>query len=159
MVVKALGDFTTHVQSLKSDRRVLVEGPYGGFVSDDSPNHRQVWIAGGIGITPFLSMVRSMEHHEREIDLYYCTEVAEEAYFLDELFAIADEHPRLRVVPIRERDLGFITASDVEAASHVRDEKEIYICGPPAMIRALGREFRALGVKRRRIHFEDFSFL
>ena len=159
LLVKALGDHTGALMDLPPGGSADLEGPYGGLSHLALTNSRQVWIAGGIGITPFLSMARSLNGTGYEIDLYYCTEAADQAYFLEELFQVADRNPRVRVIPIRKVDLGRLSADDIEAASRDLPEKDILICGPPVMIRNLTGQFRARGVPRARIHHEDFSFL
>jgi hypothetical protein len=53
-----------------------------GMIASSAANPRQIWIAGGIGVTPFLSMARHLEPGGYQIDLYYCTEHAEQAHFL-----------------------------------------------------------------------------
>jgi predicted ferric reductase len=159
LVVKALGDHTGVLMDLPPGGSAELEGPYGAFSHLALANSRQVWIAGGIGITPFLSMARSLDRTGHEIDLYYCTEAADQAYFLEELFQVADRNPRVRVIPIRKVHLGFLSADDIEAASRDLPEKDILICGPPVMIRNLTGQLQARGVPRARIHYEDFSFL
>jgi predicted ferric reductase len=159
LVVKALGDHTKALLDLPPGGSAELEGPYGTFSHLALANSRQVWIAGGIGITPFLSMARSLDGTAREIDLYYCTEVADQAYFLQELFRVADRNPRVRVIPIRNVHLGRLSADDIQVASRDLPQKDILICGPPVMIRNLTRQLRARGVPRARIHYEDFSFL
>jgi predicted ferric reductase len=104
-------------------------------------------------------MARSLDGTAREIDLYYCTPAAEQAYFLNELFQVADRNPGLRVIPIRKAHLGHLSADDIEAANRNLSEKDILTCGPPVMIGNLTGQLRARGVPRARIHYEDFSFL
>ena len=159
LLVKALGDYTAGLMDLPAGGSAELEGPYGNFSHLAVANPRQVWIAGGIGITPFLSMARSLDGSGHEIDLYYCTEGADQAYFLHELFQLADRNPRVRVIPIRKVHLGRLGADDIEAASRDLPEKDILICGPPVMVRNLTGQLRDRGVPRARIHFEDFSFL
>ena len=159
LVVKALGDHTGALMDLPPGGSAELEGPYGTLSHLAFANTRQVWIAGGIGITPFLSMARSLDGTGHQIDLYYCTAAADHAYFLEELFQVADRNPRVRVIPIRKVDLGRLSADDIEGASRDLPEKEILICGPPVMIRNLTGQLRARGVPRGRIHYEDFSFL
>jgi predicted ferric reductase len=154
LVVKAIGDFTTGLRDVVPGSMVRIEGPYGGFWRAGAGEQRQVWIAGGIGVTPFLSIARSLDTDELEIDFYYCTEDADTAVFLDEFYAIADRHPRLRVIPVRADALGFLTAADVRAASGDLSNTEIFMCGPPGMIDALTKQFAELGVTH--LHFEDF---
>jgi len=159
VVVKAVGDYTRAMANLEPGAGVRVEGPYGSFSYLTVNNPRQVWIAGGIGLTPFLSMARSLTPGDHEIDFYYCMEDGHQGYFLDELYDIADRVPRLRVAPIRRDRLGFVSASDIAGLTPGLSDKDILICGPPAMIDVLENQFVALGVPRRRIHFEKFGFV
>jgi predicted ferric reductase len=156
LVVKAVGDFTNNLRDVYPGSWARIEGPYGGFWHNGAALPRQVWIAGGIGITPFLSMARSIDASTHAIDLYYATEDAEAAVFLDELYTIADRQPTLRVIPIRADALGFLSARDVRAASGDLTRQHIFICGPPAMIDALSDQFAELGVPRDHLHYEEF---
>jgi len=158
LVVKALGDHTWGLVNFPPSGAAELEGPYGSFSELALASERQVWIAGGIGITPFLSMARSLDGAGREIDLYYCTQEAEQAYFLEELFELADRNPRFRVIPIRKRFLGHLTADDVELTSRDLREKDVLICGPPVMVRNLIGQLRRRGIPRARLHYEDFGF-
>jgi predicted ferric reductase len=156
MVVKAVGDFTTGLREVVPGSMVRVEGPYGGFWRGGRAYRRQVWIAGGIGVTPFLSIARSLRSDAYDIDFFYCTEDADAAVFLDELYEIADRHPRLRVIPIRADTMGFLSADDVLAVCGDLSRSHVFMCGPPAMIEALTAQFREHGVDGTRIHYEDF---
>ena len=159
VVVKAVGDYTRAMANLEPGAGVRVEGPYGSFSYLTVKNPRQVWIAGGIGLTPFLSMARSLQPGDHEIDFYYCMEDGHQGYFLHELYDIADRVPRLRVAPIRRDRLGFVSASDIAGLTPGLSGKDILICGPPMMIDTLERQFVELGVPRNRIHFEKFGFV
>ena len=159
VVVKALGDYTADLMTIRPGARVKVEGPYGRFSYLDVSNPRQIWIAGGIGITPFLSMARSLEPAGYQVDLYYCTEHAEQSHFLHELFAIGDRDLGFRVIPIRTVSLGHISAEDILGVSPDLADIDILLCGPPAMNRNLISQFMHLRVPRQQIHSEDFGFL
>jgi predicted ferric reductase len=160
IVVKALGNYTTSLMSVEPGSRADVEGPYGAFSYLNIPNRRQIWIAGGIGVTPLLSMARSLKGSAHEIDFYYCTEGAEHAHYFDELCEIADRNPRLRVIPVRRRSLGRISAGDIVGVSlPVQHGAAVLICGPPAMNENLAAQFHRLGVPLSDIHYEDFSFM
>jgi predicted ferric reductase len=159
IVVKALGDYTTDLVNLEPPASARVEGPYGRFSYTRVANPDQIWIAGGIGVTPFLSMARSLEANDHRIDFYYCTEGSDQAYFLDELFEISDHHLNFRVIPIRKASLGHINAEDILGVSRELATKDFLICGPPAMIENLKRQFLELGVPKEQIHYEDFDFM
>jgi predicted ferric reductase len=160
IVVKALGDHTAALNVLAPGTRADIEGPYGTFSYLNVPNVRQIWIAGGIGVTPLLSMARNLGGAAREIDFFYCTEGPEHAHFIDELYAKADRYPQFRVVPIRSRSLGRISAEDIIGVSRpIENDAAILICGPPAMNANLARQFIERGIPRSQVYFEDFSFL
>ena len=111
ITVKAVGDYTRALRSLEVDAEAVVEGPYGSFSHQNVARGRQVWIAGGIGVTPFLSMARSLGGHDRlDVDFYYCVERAEEAHFLDELQSIAADGRGFRVVVVPRDVEGFLSA-------------------------------------------------
>ncbi|MEL6299419.1 MAG: ferric reductase-like transmembrane domain-containing protein [Pseudomonadota bacterium] len=91
--MKVLGDWTRKVrEELEPGGKVLVRGPYGRFDAAKADGKKQVWIAGGIGLTPFLSKLRAMEKGDaREIHFAYAARNKDEAIFLDELTSIAAE--------------------------------------------------------------------
>ena len=157
--VKSLGDFTRALRSLEPGALVRVEGPYGRFCSALIPNRKQVWVAGGIGVTPFLSMARALDDPELEVDFFYGMERGDEGYFLEELYGIADRHKKLKVIPITRDKLGFITSDDIAAVARPLAEKDILICGPPPMIDGLNRQFLEKGLSPGQIHFEKFGFV
>jgi predicted ferric reductase len=160
VAVKAVGDYTSAMRELSAGDMARIEGPYGTFSYRRVANHRQIWIAGGIGVTPFLSMARDLGPTTTyEIDLYYCTKTLEAALFLEEFNSIATSRPFLRVISFREDVHGFISADYVAAASSELTERDVLICGPPAMIDSLTSQFLAAGVDRGRIHFEKFGFI
>jgi predicted ferric reductase len=160
VAVKAVGDYTDAMRDLAPGDGARIEGPYGAFSYRKISNRSQIWIAGGIGITPFLSMARDLAAAPGyEIDLYYCTKSLEAAAFLDELNAIAAARSRFRVISFPEDVRGFITARDVQQTSTRMGDADILICGPRRMIDSLTAQFVAAEVPRRRIHFEKFSFI
>jgi predicted ferric reductase len=160
VAVKAVGDYTTAMRQLAPGDAARVEGAYGSFSYRKIHNRRQIWIAGGIGVTPFLSMARSLNPSSTyEIDLYYCTKTLDAADFLGDFESIASAYRHLRVIPFVEDTHGLLTAQRVGATSGRLEEKDILICGPPAMIDNLAIQFSELGVPRRQIHFEKFGFI
>ncbi len=156
--IKALGDYTGSLQeALRPGLPARVAGPFGGFAyrrgGDD-----QIWIAGGIGITPFISWIRSLDgDFTRRVDFYYAVRTQSDALCLDEIEAAASTHPSLRVqLACSDRDgqLGAETVMNGRAASA---QPWIYMCGPPPMMHALDGGFRRLGVPAGRIRWEQFE--
>jgi ferredoxin-NADP reductase len=154
-----LADYTRALRSLEVGANAVVEGPYGSFSHQYVPRARQLWIAGGIGVTPFLSMARGLgDHDSLDVDFYYCVERAEEAHFLDELQAIAERYRGFRIVVVpRDRD-GFPSVERLAAEHDDLERADVMICGPPAMIESLRAQLAAAGVPQAQIHAEEFGF-
>jgi predicted ferric reductase/mono/diheme cytochrome c family protein len=159
ITVKAVGDYTRALRRLEAGADAVVEGPYGSFSHQNVPRARQLWIAGGIGVTPFLSMARGLGDSEGlDVDFYYCVEREDEAHFLDEFQAIAARRPGFRVVLVpRDRD-GFLSVERLAAEQNDLEHADVLICGPPAMIESLRGQLVAAGVPPEQIHAEDFGF-
>ena len=157
LAIKRFGDFTSSMMRLGAGYEAQLEGPFGCFCLRSDSAHSQTWIAGGIGITPFLSWARSMDR-SIPADLYYCTPGAEHAHFLDELYDIADRYPTFRVIPMRKRSLGHLTVSDIEAVNPNLSHGHVFICGPPVLIDNLTTGLVTRGVPPHRIHSEAFDF-
>lgn len=153
--IKGLGDFTNYVQNLKPGTKALVDAPYGNFSFTKTPSARQVWIAGGIGITPFLSMAASLPENKYEIDLYYSVKTKSEAIFLRELQQIASQNNKFRVFSVNTAIDGVLTADKILSNS----PKEAYflLCGPVTMMKSLKKQLISAGVPRNQINYEEFS--
>jgi predicted ferric reductase len=159
ITVKAVGDYTRALRQLEHGAIAIVEGPYGAFSYRNIRNRQQIWIAGGIGVTPFLSMARSLrEDEDLSVDVYYSVEYEDEALFLDELEAIGSRRSGFRVISVVREKVGYLTADKIEEVSGPLSGKDILICGPPAMLEALRTGLLARGVSPERIHSEEFGF-
>jgi predicted ferric reductase len=138
----------------------VIEGPYGRF-SYRRGRRRQLWIAGGIGVTPFLSWIRdsSIEGEGFDVDFVLCVRTPIEAPNWREIRLAARRRDWLRVSlhvsSTQGRFKARVLVSDlVEAVGWV----SIYLCGPPGMTDSLSREFRRLGVPASQIQSEEFGF-
>lgn len=159
LTVKACGDWTQQVyEHLEEGASASIEGPHGLF-NYKAGGQRQVWIAGGIGITPFLSWMRSFEadSHDREIDFFYTVRVPEEALFLDEI-ENASQQEGFRSHVLYSITDGRLTVDKIIASSGALDGKDIYLCGPVGMVEALQKACEAQGVPKSKLHFEEFNF-
>ena len=156
--VKDLGDYTKHVGEIEVGAEATIEGPYGRFSHQLVSGRRQVWLAGGIGIAPFLSMAAALPASTFQVDLFYGFLDARDAPFLDELRGLATANAGLRVHFVDENVDGFISVPLIMAEVGSLDACEFLLCGPREMMHLLRDQLVDAGVSRDRVHFEEFGF-
>jgi predicted ferric reductase len=160
VTIKASGDFTRDLfAKLKEGTDAVIEGAYGMF-DYKTGRQKQIWIAGGIGLTPFLSFVRDMDGSlAHDVDFYYTVRHPEEALFSDEIEAAAKKNPRLTARIRCSATEGSLTVEEiVKNTTGNLKEYDIYLCGPLPMIQAFEKKFIGLGVPENNIHYEEFNF-
>ncbi|MBI4145492.1 ferredoxin reductase family protein [Candidatus Woesearchaeota archaeon] len=157
IAVKALGDYTSRLQDLRPGDKVSVEGPHGRF-SQHTGDRDAVWVAGGIGIAPFLGMAEDLPDSRHRTDLYFSARRPSELYFLDRLKALAARVDAFRVFPWLSNTQGYLTIDGIERTSGPLIDKEFYLCGPAGLKRSIIAGLLARGVPRSRIHQEEFTF-
>lgn len=158
--IRALGDGTRALyQQLQVGVPAEVTGAYGMF-DYTLGGPRQIWIAAGIGIVPFLSWLRQPEGLPgRSVDLFYSAHTVADAPYLDEIRAAATRLPDVQVHIVLTGDQGRLTIEQVRDAVGGRvDGSHVFLCGPMAMTESFSRALRKLGVPRDMIHFEHFKF-
>lgn len=164
LAIKGLGNFTQKLpQLIEPGQPLTLEGPYGKFdfgladpVDRDKASGPQVWIAGGIGITPFLAQMEaraSQSSPQPEIDLFYCSR--QPGCFPENLEARCLAagvrlHHRLT-----SRD-GHLTTSEVEA--RLTAGSSVWFCGPSEWGKALEKTLTAAGLPASAFHREAFEF-
>jgi len=156
--VKGLGDYTSSLtQLLEPGMPAVIGGPHGRF-DHAKGTARQVWIAGGVGIAPFLSWVRALEEHPPtgEVDLYYAF-TGGPAPFADEL-AERTATSQVRLHLVDSAATGRLTAQGVLTQVADPGTLSVFLCGPEPMLRDLQQGLRAGGVKSRNIHREYFDW-
>lgn len=160
LTIKASGNFTRDLfAKLQEGADAVIEGAYGMF-NYKTGGPKQIWIAGGIGLTPFLSFVRDMDGNlQQNVDLYYTVRHPEEAIFVHELEAAAAKNSRLRIHIRYSAKEGSLTMEDIlkNAGGDVRGY-DVYLCGPLPMMQAFEKKFLALGLPKTNIHYEEFNF-
>lgn len=153
--VKALGDCTQRIQSIEPGVMARVHGAFGNFLTDRSSSP-QLWVAGGMGITPFLAQLRAGPLKQQTLLLYLYRSEADAA-FVDEIRAMAVRDPNLslRAVPTGKDvpDLSLLLPDVAVLAQH-----DCYLCGPPGMVAGLRKALSLKGITPRHIHFENFEF-
>jgi len=158
---KNVGDYTSTLNKAKVGDLVKLIGPYGYFTRERLINYKnQIWIAGGIGITPFLSML-AMEKDEptgNKINFFYSTKTTEELVYKDELLKGSENLTDLKLNFNVDADNGFLTAEKIKANVDFEIKyARILLCGPKAMMYSLKKQFIEIGLKEEQIIFEDFA--
>lgn len=159
LAIKASGDWTQYlIEHLRPGTLVRVDGAYGMF-NYKTGGKRQIWIAGGIGVTPFLSWIRDFNGQlDYEIDFYGCMRVPEDGLFLEEVEQATARHASFRPHMWYSNADGRLSIEKLLASSGPIAGKEIYMCGPIGMVHALEKAFMMQGVPAAHIHFEEFNF-
>jgi predicted ferric reductase len=155
-VIKSLGDFTSTLDGVKAGDEVLVEGPYGKFNRQSKKS--QVWIAGGIGITPFLGMAFDMKNSNIKVDMYYTVKSSSEFISIDELSGVQKSNHNFKLIKWVSDEKGFLTVDEIKRQSRDLLSKEFYICGPGGMKAALKSGLLMADVSENNIIEEDFNF-
>jgi predicted ferric reductase len=157
--IKASGDWTGYLQTnLKPGATAYVDGPYGMFNYKPGAT-QQVWMAGGIGITPFLSWMRDFDGAtEHKIDFFYTVNVPAEALFLDEIEKATTINKNFKAHISYSSQDGRLSVPKIVETSGAVGGKEIYMCGPFGMVMAFRDAFIEQGAKAENIHYEEFNF-
>jgi predicted ferric reductase len=166
VTVKQLGDFTNNLTTVKVGDTAYLSGAFGSFSYLNKPSDKKIcFIAGGIGITPFLSMLRYMNSIDKnkEVLLLWGARDTSEIIYKNELDEYALTFKNFKYVPVISNDnsfigeKGFITTTVISKYLDNVLEYDFYICGPPIMLDSQLKNLNTLGVSKGNIHFERFA--
>lgn len=164
ITAKNCGDFTATLSALPKETKVIIEGPFGIFTAPQKiSNKKFLFIAGGVGITPIRSLLEKL-CATNDVILLYSNKTAKDIIFLEELQKLADLHPFpihhiMSNQPDFSGEKGRVDAEKIQRLVQDIKAREIYICGPPAMIESLNTLLKkTLNIPAKQIHFEIFSF-
>jgi 3-phenylpropionate/trans-cinnamate dioxygenase ferredoxin reductase subunit len=169
--IRGAGDFTRRIRRLRPGQPVWVDGPHGSFTSDlTEASAGFVLIAGGVGITPMLSMVRTAAHRldPRPYRLVVVASALEDLFFREEL-AVLRRYIDLEVTEVLRRPrpdwsgpIGGINAELMELVVGDLDapqDLDYFICGPPGMVVDAVKVLDEMSVPADRVHTEQFDFV
>lgn len=154
--VKMSGDFTSAMGTLQVDEEMTLYGPYGHFGKYAITSKKDlIFIAGGIGITPFLSIIRyfKLQNIAKNYKLIFTLKNPSDTPYIPELTQISAEN---LVVHFSET-AGHLNAETIIHHASGIDNKLILICGPKHMMKDIVKGLIEKGVKRKNIIFEDFD--
>lgn len=168
--IRHAGDFTRAVRQLPPGSPVWVDGPHGAFTGDHSIGSGLVLVAGGVGLTPMMSMIRTAAHRgdPRAYRLIVVASAPTDLLFRDELAELR-RYIDLEVTEVLRRPVdgwqGPVGGVSVDLLSMVLrtveqpGDLDYFICGPPAMVTDAMEVLDDLGVAGDRVHTEQFDFV
>ena len=162
LAIKDVGSFSSKISQIEAGAEIFLDGPYGMFTENiDHSSSNNVFIAGGIGITPFVS--HCVDDNDSVQTLLYANRDEERSIFLDLLRESLGE----RLVEVyskddkqlkpQSREAGYVNASIISKYVSNPEGSNFFICGPPAMIDFVVQELLSLGVDHSRISVERFD--
>jgi len=180
MTIKKSGAFTSSIPEIQPGTPIQCSGPYGQFCKDIGASKEVVMIAGGVGITPFLSVLRHFKETgaDNDIVLFWANRTPKDAFAAQELEELT-QSLKLHVVhafsrlPPQERPAAPVFAdarpgrisheygrlNQAMMSRHlVSTDASFHLCGPPAMQRAVLEELAKCGVDPGRVDKEAFVF-
>jgi predicted ferric reductase len=153
--VKNLGDYTSEISSWKENESVYVYGPHGKFGIHFDSNQYQVWIAGGIGITPFISMLNEYKRLNKSPKgkLIYLIKNEEEILFKDQLIEFQQLFPDFKIEKWSSEVKGHIKSKDI-----VNDQANRYlICASAKTTLSIIEQLKKSGIESSKIKKELFT--
>lgn len=154
--IKALGDDTKVLtEKLKIGTEFIVSGPHGKF-DYKSGAKNQIWIAGGIGVTPFRSFAQSNIDDNFSVDFFYAYNNAEEGAYTDELQALSKDNLRIHLFNLKEK--GFLSVEEISKSVNIKDVVDVYFCGPKPMRENLKKQFKNSKFRVLIFNYEHFQF-
>ena len=152
--IKASGDFTSKIEKIKIGTRVWIDGPFGIFTLKNAVSREYFFIAGGIGITPILSIIKSMKDKNNSI-LFYSNKTEEEINFKEE---IAKSNIKAYYFNTNLNKNNRVTIEKIINICPNYKDRDFYICGPVQMTLDLVKNLKKVGVTKEQIHFEKFNY-
>ncbi len=165
VTIKNSGDFTSTIGETRPGDSAYIDAPYGVFSFLNYSPDELVFIAGGIGITPFMSMLRYLYDLklDRGVTLFWSNRSEESLCFKDELEKMQQEMPNLEIHYVLTGQPGWAGRSEridcpfiIEKLGSLAD-REFFVCGPAEMNKTITAELKEAGVKQTKVHSELFA--
>jgi ferredoxin-NADP reductase len=158
-------EYALALKSAKIGDWAKIDAPYGQFTFDGE-YPKIVLLAGGIGITPFISIIKNAtdKRLDAKITLFYGCRTENDIAFREELESMQNENKNLKVVCIVNQpssqwtgETGIINAEIIKKALPDYKENVFYICGPPPMVKAMETIIESLGLPKNQMKQEYFT--
>lgn len=152
--VKALGRCSGRIQAVPVGAQALLQGPFGEFLPGAAAGPR-LWVAGGIGITPFMAALRAQPCRVATT-LIYLARTPADAAFLDELQALEREEPSFQLL-FQAGDSAELALDALLPQVDRLAERQVHVCGPAPLVRALRPRLAKAGVAPGAVQVESFQ--
>lgn len=164
LAYRKAGMFTKEMQKIKQGQKLYVSGPYGSFTEDITPQDLTpiVYIAGGIGITPFVDRILR-ENNQHQQWLFAANRDRSLAVMYAPLKAVLGDraiavYNKQDGVLEANEEIGFISADLLRKYLGDPTQYRYYLCGPPPMMNALHKTLESMGVDKKRVKNEEFGW-
>lgn len=163
LTAKALGDYTSRLNQIKLGTKVIIDGPHGVFTAKRANSHKLLFIAGGIGITPIRSILEQLNTSDKNSLLLYANKTESDIIFKDELEKLSSQNQNLKVIHLLSNEdkpgfiHGILTKELIKNLVPDLLNRDIYLCGPPSMMKSVRQALAELGVSKQKIYFEKFA--
>jgi len=155
--IATLGDHTHQLRnSVEVGQSVQVEGPHGRFYPTKKTS--RVWVAGGIGITPFLAWLGDLKPEDPLTTLFYCVKDRATASHIDEIEKITSEFDNLTLTVWESQSQGRFSTEKLFELCPTITSSSVAFCGPVEMRKTLQSDLSKRGLPSRQFHYEDFEF-
>lgn len=162
LTLKQVGNYTTNLAKLPIGTKVLIDGPFGKFVNQVATTDKRLYIAGGIGITPLIWLIQESLQAGHDTILLYANQKPDNVPLLDDIHKLKSQWLQLYQIFSREEvswvDHGRITLHYIQDKIADYTDRDIYICGPQAMIHDLSKGLKQSWFPRQQLHYEVFNY-
>lgn len=157
--------YKKNLEQLAVRSEIKFAGPTGNFVLHADTNTPTIFIAGGMGIAPFYSMIKDVlsQGQTREMILFYGNQQLADTAYYNELSTLSKLHPHFKFIttlanpePDWAGETGFITDELVMKHAPQWEQSIFYVCGGPGMVNAMKVMLDEMGIKEDQVKVEDF---
>lgn len=166
LTIKEIGTFSKALISLTAGDTLTTSAPYGFFYPEHTSDRDLVFIAGGIGITPCMSIIETLAHegYPKRVFLFYSNRTLVDIIFKEKLAALQNSFSRLtiayhltrEVVPFPLYKNGRITGASIIESVPTFQSADFFVCGSIDFTKSLWSELRNVGVSSTQIYTEGY---
>lgn len=155
--IKESGDYTNKlIKNVKNGEHVSIEGPYGEFTFDDK-NTSQLWIAGGIGITPFLAALEYLILNKNNKNITLILSCAGKSPFDDRINTLCSK-ANVKLITVDTDKEGMLSYEKIKKLAPDISSSSIWFCGPYGFRRNIEKGLKADNIDIKNLHYDSFTF-